>query len=125
MTGQPKKKLEEVDEFADRCFTTALNGCCVIPKHYMKRDRKIDPRDELGRRNRGVYELSLMLCIVSERLENMLREKNGMEPRRSRFDEIRDDKPDADAEELDVQFKRESGRLQDGDKSVLTVEHYS
>ena len=124
MTGQPKKKLKEVEELADNCFTVALNACCVIPKHYMNRDRQIDPRDELGRRYRGVYELTLMVSIISERLENMLREKNGLEPRRSRFDEMRD-RSEADKGDLEEQFEREREQLKDGDKSVLTVEHYS
>ena len=125
MPGQPKKKLKEVEELAYNCFTASLNACCVIPKHYLDRNRRIDPRDELGRRYRGVYELSMMLFIASERLENMLREKNGLEPRRSRFDEAFErsgaDKPG----ELAQQMSRESERLKDGDESVLTVERYS
>ncbi len=124
MTGQPKKKLKEVEELADNCFTCALNACCVIPKHYMNRDRRPDPRDELGRRYRGVYELTLMVSIVSERLENMLREKNGLEPRRSRFDEMRD-RSEAEKGDLEEQFEREREQLKGGDSSPLTVEHYS
>ncbi len=124
MTGQPKKKLKEVEELADNCFTVALNACCVIPKHYMDRNRRIDPRDELGRRYRGVYELTIMISIISERLENMLREKNGLEPRRSRFDEMRD-RRDSEKGDLEEQFEREREQVRGGDKSPLTVEHYS
>ena len=124
MTGQPKKKLKEVEELADNCFTMALNACCVIPKHYMDRDRPIDPRDELGRRYRGAYELAIMLSIVTERLENMLREKNGLEPRRSRYDEMRD-RREADKGDLEEQFEREREQVRGGDNGPLTVEHYS
>ena len=124
MTGQPKKKLKEVEELADNCFTMALNACCVIPKHYMDRDRPIDPRDELGRRYRGAYELAIMLSIVTERLENMLREKNGLEPRRSRFDEMRD-RSEAEKGDLEEQFEREREQVRGGDNGPLTVEHYS
>ena len=124
MTGQPKKKLKEVEELADNCFTVSLNACCVIPKHYMDRDRPIDPRDELGRRYRGAYELAIMLSIVTERLENMLREKNGLEPRRSRFDEMRD-RSEAEKGDLEEQFEREREQVRGGDNGPLTVEHYS
>ena len=124
MTGQPKKKLKEVEELADNCFTVALNACCVIPKHYMNRNRRIDPRDEIGRKYRGVYELTIMISIISERLENMLREKNGLEPRRSRFDEARQ-RSEADKGDLEEQFEREREQVRGGDMSPLTVKHYS
>ncbi len=87
MTGQPKKKLKEVEELADNCFTVSLNACCVIPKHYMNRASKLGASDEIGRYYQGVYTWALMLHMVSEKLENLLRKKNGLEPRRSRFDE--------------------------------------
>ena len=54
MTGQPKKKLQEVEEFTDRCFTTAPNACCVIPRQYMDRTRRPDPRDQIGTAYRAV-----------------------------------------------------------------------
>ena len=119
MTGQPKKKLQEVEEFADRCYTVSLNGCCVIPKHYMNRNRRIDRRDKIGLAYRAVYQWGLMLHIKSEELENLLREKNGLEPRRSRHERIKDDNPTAEPEDLKQQFKRESERLEGGDISVL------
>lgn len=119
MAGQPMKKLEEVEEFADRAFTTALNACCVIPRHYMDRTRRPDPRDQIGKAYRGIYEWGLMLHIVSERLENLLREKAGLEPRQSRMDEVRDDDPTAEPEDLEQQLKRESERLKGGDITVL------
>ena len=120
MAGQPKRKLHQVEEFANRCYAVAMHGCCVIPKHYMNRNRPIDPRDDIGRKYRGVYQMSLMLCLVTEKLENLLREKNGLEPRRSRLDKIKDDNPTADPEELEVQFKRECERLLGGDITLLT-----
>ena len=120
MTGQPKKKLKEVEELADNCFTVSLNACCVIPKHYMNRDRQIDPRDEIGRYYQGVYTWSMMLHLVSEKLENLLRAKAGLEPRRSRFDEAFErseaDKPG----ELGQQMKREGEQLLAGDMSILS-----
>ena len=111
MTGQPKKKLKEVEELADNCFTVSLNACCVIPKHYMRSDRKIDPRDEIGNKYRAVYEWAMMIYIVSEQLENLLRAKAGLEPRRSRFDEA-GQRSDADKGDLEQPFERaaDSGR---------------
>ena len=118
MTGQPKKKLKEVEELADRCFTVSLNACCVIPKHYMDRVRRHDPRDQIGVKYKAVYQWALMLHIVSEQLENLLREKAGLEPRRSRFDEARQ-RSEADKGDLEEQFERESEQLRGGDFTVL------
>jgi len=119
MTGQPKKKLKEVEEFTDRCFTTALNGCCVIPKHYMDRNRRLGADDEIGRYYQGVYTWSMMLCLVAEKLENLLRAKNGLEPRRSRFDEAFE-RSEADKGDLDDQFVQEAKQLDGGDMSMLS-----
>lgn len=88
--------------------------------HYMNRDHRTDPRDKIGVAYRSVYQCGLMLQIKSEQLENLLREKNGLEPRRSRSDKIRDDNPTADPEELEVQFKRERERVLGGDIIVLS-----
>ena len=118
MTGQPKKKLREVEELADRCFTMALNACCVIPKHYMDRNRRPDPRDEIGRKYRAAYEWALMLHIVTEQLENLLRAKAGLEPRASRWDEMRQ-RSEADKGDLEPQFEREAEQLRGGDASFL------
>ena len=122
MAGQPKKKLKEVEGFADNCFTVALNACCIIPKHYLNRERRKDPRDEIGTYYDGVFGWSIMLCLVSEKLENLLRAKAGLEPRPSRMDEIRDDHPTAEPEDLKQQFKRESEQLLDGDMSMLNAD---
>ncbi len=118
MTGQPKKKLKEVEELADNCFTVSLNACCVIPKHYMNRDRQIDPRDEIGKKYRAVYQWALMIHIVSEELENLLRKKAGLEPRRSRFKEAFE-RNTADKGDLEEQFEREAEQLKAGDTSVI------
>ena len=120
MAGQPKKKLLQVEQFADRCYATAMHGTCIIPRHYLNRERRIDPRDKIARYYEGAFTWSMMLCLVSEKLENLLRAKAGLEPRPSRLDKIRDDNPDADPEELEVQFKRECERLLDGDISMLS-----
>ncbi len=118
MTGQPKKKLKEVEELADNCFTCALNACCVIPKHYMDRNRRPDPRDQIGTKYRAAYEWALMLHIVTEQLENLLRAKAGLEPRASRFDEARE-RNEADKGDLEEQFEQESERLRGGDITVF------
>ena len=120
MPGQPKKKLRQIEQFTDRCYATAMHGCCVIPPHYLNRERRQDPRDEIARYYEGVFTWSLMLCLVSEKLENLLRVKAGLKPRRSRLEKIKDENPDADPEELEVQFKRECERLLDGDMSMLS-----
>ncbi len=120
MTGQPKKKLKEVEELADNCFTVSLNACCVIPKHYMNRARQLDARDEIGRYYQGVYSWSMMLSLVSEKLENLLRKKNGLEPRRSRFDEAFERNQPAEPGELEQQMNREGKQLLDGDMSMLS-----
>ena len=79
MTGQPKKKLTEIEELAENCYTVSLHACCVIPKHYMDRNRRPDPRDELGAQYRHVYSVAVMLYVVSEKLENLMRAKQGLE----------------------------------------------
>ena len=119
MTGQPKKKLREVEELADNCFTVSLNACCVIPKHYMDRTRRPDPRDQIGRKYRAAFEWAMMLYIVTEQLENLLRAKAGLEPRHPRFDEAFERSQTAEPGELEQQMKRESERLRGGDASFL------
>ena len=118
MTGQPKKKLKEVEELADNCFTVSLNACCVIPKHYLDRVRQHDPRDQIGVKYKAAYQWTLMLHIVTEELENLLRAKAGLEPRPSRFDEARE-RSEADKGDLEAQFEREAEQLRGGDTSVL------
>ena len=118
MTGQPKKKLKEVEELADNCFTVSLNACCVIPKHYLDRVRRHDPRDQIGVKYKAVYQWALMLHVVSEQLENLLRAKAGLEPRASRCDEMRQ-RREADKGDLEEQFEQESERLRGGDASFL------
>lgn len=118
MTGQPKRKLKEVEELADNCFTVSLNACCVIPKHYMDRNRRPDPRDQIGLKYRAAYEWGLMLHIVTEELENLLRAKAGLEPRASRFDEARE-RSEANKGDLEPQFEREREQLRGGDASFL------
>lgn len=119
MSGQPKRKLQQIEQLADRCYATAMHGCSVIPRHYLKRDRRKDPRDEIGRYYEGVFTWSLMLCLVCEKLENLLRAKAGLEPRPSRLGKIRDDNPDAEPEELEVQFRRECERVLGGDLTLF------
>ncbi len=113
MTGQPKKKLLQVEQFADRCYATAMHGTCIIPRHYLNRERRQDPRDEIARYYEGSFTWSMMLCLVSEKLENLLRAKAGLEPRRSRFDEARQ-RSEADKGDLEQQFEQESERLAQG-----------
>ncbi len=119
MTGQPKKKLKEVEELADNCFTVSLNACCVIPKHYLDRVRRHDPRDQIGVKYKAAYQWAMMLHIVTEQLENLLRAKAGLEPRRSRFDEAFERSQTAELGELEQQMKRESEQLKGGDITVL------
>lgn len=118
MTGQPKKKLREVEELAENCFIVSLNACCVIPKHYMDKARRLGADDEIGKYYQGVYTWAMMLCLVAEKLENLLRAKSGLEPRRSRFDEMRD-RSEAEKGDLADQFVQEARQLGDGDMSVL------
>ena len=120
MTGQPKKKLKEVEELADNCFTVALNACAIIPQHYLDRHRKPDPRDKIGLKWRSVYKGSMLIHVVSEQLENLLRAKAGLEPRPSRFDEARQ-RSEADKGDLEQQFEQESEQLRGGDLSVLKL----
>ena len=118
MAGQPLKKLEEVEELADRCFTVALNACAIIPQHYLDRTRKPDPRDEIGKKYLSVFKGCMLIHVVTEQLENLLLAKNGLEPRRGRWDEAfeRSKLVQSDVEE---QFERESEQLRRGDFSVL------
>ena len=99
-----------------------MHGTCIIPRHYLNRERRQDPRDEIARYYEGAFTWSMMLCLVSEKLENLLRVKVGLEPRPSRLNKIKDDNPDADPDELEVQFKLECKRLLDGALTMLTDE---
>ena len=78
MTGQPKKKLKEVEELADNCFTVSLNALAIIPQHYLDRTRRPDPRDEIGMKWLSAYKGCMLIHVVSEQLENLLRAKAGM-----------------------------------------------
>ena len=88
MTGQPKKKLGHVEEFADECFNLATTAQRIIPPHYLDTTRRPDIRDQIGAAYREVYECARKMCLSSEKLETLLRVKAGVRPRVSRLESV-------------------------------------
>ena len=88
MTGQPKKKLGHVQEFADQCFDLVTTAHRIIPPHYLDTSRRPDIRDQIGAAYREVYECGVKLHRASEKLETLLRVKAGVRPHVPRLQSV-------------------------------------